>query len=142
MSKIFASASQQQGSTNLTKVFLLCWKMCFMFWNIMSLSNYVSGLSVEAKEKYLNFWHYIIVLNKSRAMLRCQINRLNKRDPKEPYTKTKTCIAPKIRKIIKPDLNFQTLLHIKTYKNKIVFHCRIKTSMKATTPFSCLRNWK
>jgi hypothetical protein len=31
-----------------------------------------------------------------------------------PYTKTKTCIAPKIRKIIKTDLNSQTLLHIKT----------------------------
>jgi hypothetical protein len=36
-----------------------------------------------------NFWHYIIVRNKSRAMLRCQINRLNKTDPEEPYMYTK-----------------------------------------------------
>jgi hypothetical protein len=27
----------------------------------------------------------VLPSNKSRAMLRCQINRINKRDPKEPY---------------------------------------------------------
>jgi hypothetical protein len=33
-----------------------------------------------------NIRHNIIALKKSRAMLRCQINRLNKTNVKEPYS--------------------------------------------------------